>query len=140
MFERHPLHYDTLIPAFLGHYEEHLEFLKDINSEWIVGCLDTGHSMICGEKPQDAIYHLGAKYLKALHIHDCNGYEDLHALPYSMRTEWSKILKALGGIGYEGYFTFEAEKFLVNYPDDFLSQALCYMCLLGRYMIAQIER
>lgn len=138
MWERHHLHRETLIPAFLGYYEEQVKFIKGFNSEWIVGCLDIGHSLICGERPQNAIRCLGANYLKALHIHDCNGYEDLHVLPYSMKTEWKEILQALKSISYDGDFTFEVNGFLKNYPNDFVPHALHYMCLLGRYMIEQI--
>ena len=138
MWERHPLHHDTLIPAILGYYEEHVKFIKTIDSEWIVGCLDIGHSLICGEKPQDAIRYLGTNHLKALHIHDSNGYEDSHVLPYSSKTEWNEILKALADINYDGDFTFEADNFLKNYPDELLSNALHYMCLIGRYMMQHI--
>ncbi len=137
MWERNPLRYDTLIPAILGYAEEHSRFIKDIGSEWIVGCLDIGHSLICGEKPQEAIHFLGSD-LKALHIHDCNGYEDSHALPYSMNADWSAILKALADIKYDGDFTFEAFNFLKNYPDELLPEALRYMCTVGRYMVEQI--
>ena len=137
MWERHPLHHDILIPAILGYAEEHSRFIKDVGSKWIVGCLDIGHSLICGEKPQDAIHFLGSD-LKALHIHDCNGYEDSHTLPYSTNTDWSSILKALAGIKYEGDFTFEAHNFLANYPNELVPEALRYMCTIGRYMIKQI--
>lgn len=140
MWERHPLHRDTLIPAILGYAEEHKKFIQDLNSDWIVGCLDTGHALICGEKPQEAIRFLGSS-LKALHIHDCNGYEDSHALPYSMNTDtdWGAVLKALADIKYDGDFTFEAENFLKNIPDKLFPEAMRYMCTIGRYMTEQIE-
>ena len=137
MWERHPLHHETLIPAFLGSFEEHSKFISDINSEWLVGCLDIGHALICGQKPQDAIMHLGRKQLKALHIHDCNGYEDTHNIPYSMSADWNKILKALSDIEYDGDFTFEADNFMKKYPDELIPEALEYMCKIGRYMISR---
>lgn len=140
MWERHPLHRDTLIPAILGYAEEHSRFIKDVGSKWIVGCLDIGHCLICGEKPQDTIRHLGNKYLKALHVHDCNGYEDSHVLPYSMKTDWHEILKALSDIEYDGDFTFEADNALVNYPDELLPNGLNYMCSIGRYMVNQMQK
>lgn len=139
MWERHPLHHDTLMPAFLGSSEEHTKFISELDSEWIVGCLDIGHSLICGEKPEDAIRRLGKNQLKALHVHDCNGYEDSHTLPYTMKTDWHSILNALGEIGYMGDFTFEASNFFINYPDELIPTALSYMCAIGRYMINQIR-
>lgn len=138
MWERHPSHHDTLIPAFLGYAEEHKKFLNDINSEWIVGCLDIGHSLICGEKPHEAIHHIGSR-LKALHVHDCSGYEDTHTLPYSMSTKWDEILKALSDINYDGDFTLEADNFFKYYPDELIGEALKYMCMVGKYMVKQIQ-
>ena len=138
MWERHPLRRDNLIPAILGYAEEHEKFINDMDSEWIVGCLDIGHSLICSEKPQDAIYKIGEKHLKALHIHDCNGYEDSHTLPYSMATDWGEILNALTEIKYDGDFTFEADNFFKNYPDELIFEALKYMCTVGRYMIKRM--
>lgn len=139
MWERHPLHRDTLVPAMLGYYEEHARFIDAIDSEWIVACLDIGHTLICGEKPQDAIRYLGADRLKALHIHDCNGYEDSHVLPYSMKTQWDEILTALADIGYKGYLTFEADNFFKWYPEELYGDAQRLMCKIGRYMANVFE-
>lgn len=138
MWERHPMHRDTLIPAILGCSEEHMEFIDALNSKWIVGCLDIGHSLICGEKPEAAIHRLGGNRLKALHVHDCNGYEDSHTLPYTMNTDWDSILKSLADISYEGDFTFEADHFFAHYPDELIPEALRYMCTVGRYMMNKI--
>ena len=139
MWERHPLHHEALLPAILGYAEEHKKFIQDMNSEWIVVCLDIGHALICGEKPRDTIHRLGKKYLKALHVHYCNGYEDSHVLPYSMKTDWDEILKALSDIEYDGDFTFEADNALDDYPDELLSEGLRHMCAVGKYMISKIE-
>ncbi len=139
MWERHPLHRDTLIPAILGFAEEHARFIKDVGSEQIVGCLDIGHSLICGEKPHEAIHHLG-RSLKALHVHDSNGYEDSHAFPYAMSTDWRSVLKALADIDYDGDFTFEVLSYFNNCPDDLLPKALRHLCEVGRYMIEEIGR
>ncbi len=139
MWERHPLHRDTLIPAILGFAEEHVKFINDLNSPWIVGCLDTGHSLICGEKPHETACRLGNKLLKAVHVHDCNGYEDSHVFPFSMKTDWNAFLKALAEIRYDGDFTFEADLSFVNYPDELVPHALSLMHTMGRYMIDQIS-
>lgn len=139
MWERHPLSHDTLIPAFLGNAEEHASFIDALDSEWIVGCLDIGHAIICAQKPDAVIRKLGKNRLKALHVHDTNGYEDSHVLPYSMGNDWDAILKALHDIDYDGDFTFESHLFNINYPDDLFLTSLRYMCELGRYMIGKIK-
>ncbi len=138
MWERHPLHRETLLPTFLGYAEEHIKFIRDVNSSHIVGCLDIGHSLICGEKPHQAIHRLGKDHLKALHVHDNSGYEDLHTLPYLAKADWSEITKALADIEYTGDFTFEAEGFFERFPDDFIPEALSFMNKVGRYLINKI--
>ena len=140
MWERHPLRHDTLIPAILGYAEEHSKFIEDVGSERIVACLDIGHSLICGEKPDEAIYRLD-RSLKSLHVHDSNGYEDSHAMPYSLNADWSAILKALADIEYDGDFTFEVlSPFFKNCPDELYPEALRHMCSVGRYMVSEIEK
>lgn len=138
MWERHRLHRDTLVPATLGYCEEHARFIDEMNSPYIVGCLDTGHSLICGEKPQDAVRCLGNR-LGALHIHDCNGHEDQHLLPYTMNGDWDEILTALAEVGYSGDFTFETS-FFNKYPEELYPDALKLLCKMGRYMIEEIEK
>lgn len=137
MWERHYLHHDTLVPATLGYCEEHASFVDEMNSPYIVACLDTGHSLICGEKPQDAVRRLG-KRLGALHIHDCNGHEDQHLLPYTMKGSWDEILTALAESEYGGDFTFETA-FFNKYPEELYPDALRLTCKMGRYMINEIE-
>lgn len=137
MWERHRLHHDTLVPATLGYCEEHARFIDEINSSYIVACLDIGHALICGEKPQDGVRYLGTR-LGALHIHDCNGHEDQHLLPYTMNSDWDEILTALSETKYSGDFTFETA-FFNKYPEELYPDALALMCKMGRYMIREIE-
>ena len=131
---------ETLIPAILGNSEEHVEFIDAIGSEWIVGCLDIGHALICGEDPSKAIRRLGAERLLSLHVHDCNGYEDSHMLPFFMSTDWKGIMNAIAEIGYKGDFTFEADSFFKHYPKELYSEALNLMCKMGRYLVNSIEK
>ena len=137
MWERHILKNDVLIPSTLGFAEEHAAFIDALDSEWIVGCLDTGHTLICSEKLDESVRRLGAR-LKSLHVHDSNGYEDSHALPYSMKTDWDAFLGALAEIGYDGDFTFEANSFFNHFPDGLLPTALRFMCDVGRHMVGKI--
>lgn len=137
MWERHPIRRDVLLPAICGYAEEQVQMIRDVGSEWIVACLDIGHTLICGEKPNDAIRTL-ASHLKALHIHDSNGYEDSHALPYSMSADWDSILRALADVGYDGDFTFEVLAFK-GYPDPLLPQAVRHMHEIGRYMVERLK-
>ena len=104
-------------------------------------CLDLGHCGLVGEEPDQAIRALGKDRLGALHVHDNNYREDNHTLPYDygMKMNWDAITKALGEIGYEGDFTYEADTFLVRFDEDTIPDALKFMVAIGRKLIAKIE-
>ena len=56
-----------------------------------------------------------------------------------MKMNWDAITKALGEIGYEGDFTYEADTFLVRFDEDTIPDALKFMAAIGRKLIAKIE-
>ncbi len=140
MWYRNPYWRDAIIPATCGLSEEFRKYIDELNSEWLVACLDVGHCLLCGEKPEMAVRNLGNKRLFALHVHDVSGREDSHVLPYLMNVNWDEFLKALKDIGYTGDFTFEAHNFLKNCPVDFIGEAVSYMCKTGRYMVNLLKK
>ncbi len=116
--------------------EEFIRYLDELNSEWIVACLDIGHATLVGEKAEDCIRALGQKRLKALHVHDVDGIEDSHTLPYFGIVNWAEVASALKEIGYQGDFTYEAGSFLTNYPKDLVPTGLAYMAKIGKYIVS----
>ena len=77
-------------------------------------CLDTGHLHLTNGRGETQQSHrefiLGAgKYLRAMHITENNGKNDVHQMPYSARTgiNWQEVVAALGEIGYDGLFNLE---------------------------------
>ena len=78
-------------------------------------CLDTGHLHLVngrGEATQSQREFIltAGKYLRALHITENNGKNDVHQMPYSARfgIDWSQVVSTLREIGSEGLFNFEA--------------------------------
>lgn len=104
-------------------------------------CLDLGHCGLVGDEPDAAIRVLGKDRLGALHVHDNNYREDSHTVPYDygMKMNWDAITRALGEIGYEGDFTFEADNFLVRFDAETMPAGLKYMADIGRRLIKKIE-
>lgn len=86
------------------------EFVKYVNHPLFHICWDTGHAN-CEGNQYDDIKALG-KELYALHIHDNRGMQDEHLIPYLGTINMDEVINALIEIGYEGYFTFEAESSL----------------------------
>lgn len=88
--------------------EDFNKHLDAVNDEYFVACLDIGHAEMrgSGSGAVNMIYALGNR-LQALHIHDNDGWRDLHALPFTYSIDFAAVVKALKDIGYKGYFTLE---------------------------------
>lgn len=119
--------------------EEFNGMLDELNSPWIVGCLDLGHCALVGREPADFIHAMGKERLKALHVHDVNYVDDCHTMPFLESLDWNSITYALAQIGYEGNFTFEADSFLKKMPKELMPEAARLMARTGRYLIERIE-
>lgn len=120
--------------------EEFSDWIDEIGSEWIVGCLDIGHCGLTGESASDAIRKIGNRRLRALHVHDNSHHADDHTLPGLGKIDWNEVTSALADIGYRGDFTFEADNFLRMFNDDFIPDALKFMERRGRNLIKMIEK
>ena len=128
-----------IVDSVCATIEEFNAMLDTIDSPWIVGCLDVGHTALVGTEPQDFIRAMGPKRLQALHVHDVDYLNDCHTMPFMERLDWNEICKALGEIGYEGDFTFEADTFLFNLPKELQLDGARLMVKVGRFLISQIE-
>lgn len=118
--------------------ERVIQYMETLDSEWITGCLDTGHAFLVREEPADFIRALGPERLRALHIHDVDGILDTHTLPYYGIIDWDSIMSALKEIGYQGDFTFESESFLRNLPRELMPEAAKFMAQVGRYLMRKV--
>lgn len=119
---------------------EFCKYLDAINSEWIVGCLDIGHASLMAADIPEFIRTLGNKRLKALHVHDTDFVGDRHTLPFMHNIDYIAVAKALGEIGYDGDFTFEADEFYKGKPQALYKSTARYMCEVGRFLISEIEK
>lgn len=99
--------------------EDFVKHVDTVNDEYLVACLDLGHAEMrgSGEGAAYMIKALGPR-LKALHIHDNDLIHDSHQIPFSMSIDYDPIIAALKEIGYDGYFTLEAYRFLKDYNED----------------------
>ena len=129
-----------IVPNVCSLAEEFVDFLDSLDSEWFTACLDVGHCVLVGEKPEDAIRTLGGDRLKALHIHDNNYRADQHLFPYFGKIDWDAVTAALREIGYQGEFTFEADGFFRGLPADetVFRSALRLGNDIGRYLLEEI--
>ena len=97
-------------------FVEHVDL---VNDPWLVACLDIGHAQMrgSGEGAVRMIHALGRR-LQALHIHDNDCHHDCHQIPFSMDIDFRAVVKALQEVGYGGWFTLEAYRYLVGRTEE----------------------
>lgn len=71
---------------------------------------DVGHANMDGTDHYAEIMEMG-KNLKAVHVHDNDGRNDLHIAPFLGTTDYDSFMKGLIDSGYDGYFTLESDYF-----------------------------
>ena len=123
----------------LGSPKELNEFVKEIDSPYIVACVDIGHASISGYEPEDFIAGMDGAILKAIHVHDGDYLDDRHTLPYLGAFHWNEILAALKNVGFEGNLNFEIISYLNRLPAELLPEALALASKTGKYMINIFE-
>ena len=102
----------------LARPSEILNFVKTINSPNMKVCLDTGHCSVCGESPADGVRLTGKEYLATLHVHDNNGKQDLHWIPYTGVIDWPDFSRSLNEIGFDGVLSLETNVHGTYLPED----------------------
>lgn len=87
--------------------EDSLDFVKEIDSPYFKMCLDTGHCAVHGIQPAEAVRLIGKDILRTLHVHDNDGNQDLHWVPFTGVIDWEDFSKALQEIGFDGCLSIE---------------------------------
>ena len=68
-------------------------------------CLDFGHAHMWSSAPEAAEALSG--YVITTHVHDNNGREDSHLVPFAGSVDWATTAMAMAKIGYVGPWIFE---------------------------------
>ena len=109
-------------------------------------CYDVGHATLLGKNQRASVNVLGRR-IKALHIHDNDNVQDLHALPYThtrnwggnLVTDWDGFIEGLRDIGYNGDVNFECTTGLSRLPAMVRVAAFAYLNAIGRYIISRLQ-
>ncbi|MBO4573190.1 MAG: sugar phosphate isomerase/epimerase [Clostridia bacterium] len=110
---------DHASAAACSSHDDFLRHLTVVNDDYLVACVDIGHAEMKGldTSAPKMIRTLG-KYVQALHIHDNDRWHDSHRIPFSMDIDFHAVVKALKDIGYDGYFTLEADCHLADFDKE----------------------
>lgn len=92
----------------IGYPLDVLRFVEEMNDDNFKICMDIGHAEICKSQISvgDAIRKMGDK-IACFHIHDNNGWADIHTMPMTGCVDWDDVCAAIKEIGYEGDLCFE---------------------------------
>lgn len=101
-------------------------------------CLDIGHLLLLGLDSKNAMETLGSR-LKALHIHDNDGVNDLHIASYLGLTNWDRFLGGLRLAGYEGNLNFETGGSHAQVPKELLPSMLRLIADTGNYFRNRLQ-
>lgn len=119
--------------------EELVSLIDGIGRNNVGACWDVEHASIEGINQEKAIRLLGSR-LKATHISDETGSNNIHILPYTGLVNWEAVFKGLKAINYQGVFAFEIQHYLPHMPMELVPGAMKFSVEVGKYMIAQIIR
>ena len=125
----------------------YVDTLNDMAGEEIFGfCFDVGHANICGRHMQNTLRVLG-KRVKALHIHDTDGMNDNHTIPYASSssggkpmTDYNGFLAGLRDIGYDGFLNFEICSAFEIYPESTHPALLALVKSVADYFSTEIGK
>ena len=83
-------------------------FVAQMNDENFKACLDTGHAAVFpGADVAGAIRLLGED-IRVLHVHDNDGLDDRHFMPYFGVIDWASVKQALQDISFTGVLSLES--------------------------------
>lgn len=144
MFQRDKVRGGYIVDSTCSRPEEFCRYIDTLDSEYIVACLDIGHtSLISGNAdPWEFIRILGHERLKTLHVHDNDLKNDNHVIPFSGKIDWYQVTKALGEIDYTGDFVYECliDRVVNKMSPEMYPETLEYMAKIGRHLIDKVEK
>ncbi len=107
------------LPAACSSAESFMAHVDAVNDPYLVACLDIGHAEMkgSGEGAVKMIHALGHR-LQALHLHDNDLLHDSHQILFSDSIDFEAVAGALKAIGYSGYLTLEADRYLADFSRD----------------------
>ena len=118
---------------------------EEAGGDYFGCCLDVGHANLTRRNIKEFVKTPGDR-LTILHIHDNDGNEDLHMIPYSYLAttschvcDWKGFVEGLKEIGYKGVLAFETFRIFSAYPKATHTEALKLIAAIGREWARMIE-
>ena len=78
--------------------------------------------------------------MQALHLHDNDRRWDWHQIPFARDIDFPPIVRALKEIGYAGWFTLEADKYLMDRDASTVYEGVLNMAAATRKLADMYEK
>ncbi len=131
-----------IIAACCNNPYEAAAYIDELNAiageELFAFCLDIGHATLVGADPLRTMQILGER-IRAFHIHDNDGKDDNHMLPYTGVTHWNRFIQGLKSIGFSGALSFETFNATETFPVELTPDVLRLIAATGRYFSDCVE-
>lgn len=129
------------LPAACSDPESFCAHIDIVGDEFLVACLDIGHAEMKGLQTTavEMIRALGPR-LQALHFQDTDQWHDSHQLPFSMQIDFLSIVQALKEMGYQGYFTLEADQYLKDRTPETVLEGIKEMAASAKRLAELFEK
>lgn len=101
-------------------------------------CVDTGHALLIGKDIYTALLQVGDR-VEAFHIHDNDGMNDQHIMPYTGKQDWKRFIKGVKAIGYKGTLSFETFNITNMFDKQLIPDALKLIAAIGKMFSDRIE-
>ncbi len=119
----------------------------EAGGEYFGFCFDLGHMNLLGKNVKENLIKLG-KRIKLLHIHDNDGIQDHHAIPFSysrnwgqnLVTDWNGFIEGLKAIGFTNDVDFEVGAGCTVVPKELRSAVLKYVYEIANYFCEKIKQ
>jgi sugar phosphate isomerase/epimerase len=118
--------------------DELITLIESYNSRHVKACWDFGHVNRCFEDQIRPLEKIGP-YLRATHVDDNIGKDDLHTIPFFGTIPWSKIMTALKQINYTGDFNFELSCYRRT-PEALREPLVRYIYEVGTYLVGLYDK
>jgi sugar phosphate isomerase/epimerase len=118
--------------------DELIALIESYNSEQVKACWDFGHVNRCFTDQIRPLVQIGP-YLRATHVDDNIGKDDLHTIPFFGTIPWPEIMTTLKQINYSGDFNFELSCFR-RAPEALHEHLGRYIYEVGTYLIGLYDK
>ncbi len=109
-----------------------IDALNEKAGERLFGfCLDTGHLLLVAKDVRLAMLQLGDR-LEAFHIHDNDGVNDQHKIPYTGILDWERFIDGLRLTRCQKPLNFETHGAMTAFDPDLAQDVLRLIARTGR--------